>query len=559
MRISLGVKLFAVVGLLGLVALGIAAFAIGQASERQAWSERTEAVWNAGLQARSLAHAIEHAVVEATALYTAADADEARPRLAALQTALAQVERTREPFLSAMEGQLTPEQSRRLDLAVKEFVAYQRDTAELGLSVSPKAALIQATDEATVKNRERMVAQINALGAEVLAKLDAQREAEAQSQHRATIALLAIPAVGLTLGLAAAFWIAISQIQRPLHRLKQTMLGLAAGCLDETIPFTQRRDEMGEMAQAIAAFQQALIERRELDLNAQHRQAEDVRRASQLAEATRLFEAESGMAVAELARSAEAMQAAADTLSETASETTGRASVVADSSSSSAGVVNSIAGAAEQLSSSAGSIADQVRYAREIAGVALTDTTVLGETVESLSKAATEIGSVVALIRSVADQTNLLALNATIEAARAGAAGRGFAVVAAEVKALAGQTALATDQIVGQVGAIQAASMGTAEAISSIRRTVAQMTDIATEVAAAAGQQGQASQEIAQAIGQAAMEVRTVSENVAGVRAAASSNETQAAQVRTGALRVGESSASLQASVATFLSRVHAA
>ena len=65
--------------------------------------------------------------------------------------------------------------------------------------------------------------------------------------------------------------------------------------------------------------------------------------------------------------------------------------------------------------------------------------------IAGLAQAAQKIDDVVKLIQSVAGQTNLLALNATIEAARAGAAGKGFAVVASEVKALAVQTAKATD------------------------------------------------------------------------------------------------------------------
>ena len=66
-----------------------------------------------------------------------------------------------------------------------------------------------------------------------------------------------------------------------------------------------------------------------------------------------------------------------------------------------------------------------------------------------------EIAGVVKVITSIAEQTNLLALNATIEAARAGEAGKGFAVVANEVKELATQTATATDEIEGKIGAIQ--------------------------------------------------------------------------------------------------------
>ena len=157
MRISLGFKLAAVVGLLGLVAIGLSVFAVRQTQWEQERAAATDKIWNAGLQAGVLGQTIEHAVVEATALYTADSTAEARSRLSALHEALAAVEQARSPFLQAMEEQLPEDRRRRFDLFVKEFIAYQNDTAELGLTISPKAALIQATDEATVKNREHMV------------------------------------------------------------------------------------------------------------------------------------------------------------------------------------------------------------------------------------------------------------------------------------------------------------------------------------------------------------------------------------------------------------------
>ncbi|MDV2983425.1 UNVERIFIED_CONTAM: methyl-accepting chemotaxis protein [Methylobacteriaceae bacterium AG10] len=559
MRVSLGLKLATVVGLLGLVGAGISAFALRQASQEQARSALTESFWDAGLQARGLAQAIEHAVVQASAVYTASDTDEAKARLSALQTALGEVEAARGPFLTAMEGHLPPEKRRKLDLAVKEFMAYQTETAELGLTVSPRAALIQATDEATVKNRERMVREISALGRDVLARLDGQREAAAQAQHTGFVTLIAAPAAALIIALLAAFWIIRTQIQRPLHRLKATMQALADEQLDATVPFTGRRDEVGEMARTIAQFRAALIQKRQLDHAARDRLAEDGARGARLEAATRAFEEETTRAVSDLAGSAQAMRAAADRLRETAGDTTLRAAEVAGASEQSAGVVDSIAGATEELSSSAQGIGERVRHASRIAETALTDARGLETTVSALSRAADEVGAVVTLIRAVAEQTNLLALNATIEAARAGEAGRGFAVVAGEVKALAGQTAAATDRIAAQVTAIQQAACSTSGAIGEIGQTIAQLSLIASEVAAAAEQQGQASHEIARAIAGAAADARTVSENITGVRRAAASNEERSDEVRTGAERVGEGSAALQAAIATFLERVHAA
>lgn len=559
MRISLAHKLVAVISLLGIVAVGISGFAIRQAEREQQRAAATEAVWNAGLQARTLAQAIEHAVVQATAVYTAEDTQAAKTRLAGLQSALADVEQARDPFLTALGSQLSPARKRKLDLAIKEFIAYQTETAEMGLTISPKAALIQATDEATVKNRESMVAEIGSLGREVLAHLDSQRAAVADARRQATMTLLVVPAIAILLSLAVAFWVLLTQIQRPLHRLNATMTALAAEDLEDPVPFTRQRDEIGEMARAIGAFRTALIAKRALDAETRERASRDVARAQALAQATQTFEIETTRAVAGLASSAEAMQATADALSTTAGDTTAQVMRVASASNQSVDVVNSIAGAAEELSSSASAIEAQVRHTSEIAAAALNDARGLETTVVSLSQAAGEIGAVVTLIRSVADQTNLLALNATIEAARAGAAGRGFAVVAAEVKELATQTASATDRIASQVAAIQAAAGGTVDAIGSIGDTIAQMSRTASDVAAAAEQQGQASQEIARAIAGAAAEAQIVSRSLCGVQEAATSNELQAGEVRDGVRQVNAGTSSIQAAIGTFLDRVHAA
>ena len=559
MRLTLGRKLAAVLLLLSCVAAGISAFALLQAEQERSRSEAMEAVWSAALQARTLAHAIEHAVVEATAVFTADDTGQAKGRFTALQDALAEVEKARTRFLTAMETELSPDDKRKLDLAITEFVAYQTDTAELGLTISPKAALIQATDEATVKNRQRMLAEITRLGQQTLAHLAQGRDSAAQARRQATIALITAPLCSIAVALLAALWIVVTQIQRPLSRLSAVMKVLAEQSLDVVVPFAARRDEVGDMARAIAAFRIALIDKRSLDASTRERATLDLVRAERLADATDVFQRETQEVVVALARSASEMQATADVLTAAAGETTEQACAVVSASDRSTSMVSTIASAAEELSVSAHEIGARVHRTSDIAGTARAEAQSLGTTVAGLTQAAGEIGVVVTLIRTIAEQTNLLALNATIEAARAGAAGRGFAVVAAEVKELAGQTATATDRITLQVDAIQVAAHNTAAAIDSIGQTIARVSEIAGEVAGAADQQMLASQEIAQAITGAAAQAHAVTLSIGNVQRAATSNQAQAALVRGTAADVSRYTHALQTTVSAFLQRVQAA
>ena len=116
--------------------------------------------------------------------------------------------------------------------------------------------------------------------------------------------------------------------------------------------------------------------------------------------------------------------------------------------------------ATEQMTSTIGEIAQNSEKARRITDEATSQAARITEQIDQLGVAAREIGKVTETITEISSQTNLLALNATIEAARAGSAGKGFAVVATEIKALAQQTAAATQDIKARIAGVQSATEG---------------------------------------------------------------------------------------------------
>src|SRR5450755_5040570 len=149
------------------------------------------------------------------------------------------------------------------------------------------------------------------------------------------------------------------------------------------------------------------------------------------------------------------------------------------------------------MASSVTEIGRQVQQSENITNAAVRQAEQTNARINELSQAAGRIGEVVKLITAIAEQTNLLALNATIEAARAGESGRGFAVVASEVKALAAQTAKATDEIGMQIAGMQTATQDSVGAIKEIGATIGHIADIATTIAATVEVQGTSTVEIA--------------------------------------------------------------
>ena len=311
--------------------------------------------------------------------------------------------------------------------------------------------------------------------------------------------------------------------------------------------------QTAEAEAAHAAETRAVGERSESEQRA--KQDRDVARRELAAG----FERRVGSIVEAVAVAASEMQGMSASMSSRNAETSRQTAAVAAASMQASTNVGTVATATEELTASINNISRQVTRSAEIAGKAAAEARRTNSVVEGLAAGTQKIGEVITLIQNIASQTNLLALNATIEAARAGEHGKGFAVVASEVKALANQTAKATEEISTQVQGIQAATTDAVSAIQTIGTTIAEIDQISSEIATAVDQQGQATHEIAGNVQQAASGTREVSDNIQNVTRASSEAGAAAERLHEAANGLSAQSERLKSEVGSFLSSLVAA
>lgn len=360
------------------------------------------------------------------------------------------------------------------------------------------------------------------------------------------------------LGALVAFFL-VRNVSRGIAAIVSPMQALSAGDLSAEVTHQGERTEIGQMADALQVFKEALIAKKEAEEGRaeQERQQAKLQRREmdRLAEA---FETAVGEIVQTVSSASSQLESSASALRSTAERTQSVATGVAAASEEATANVQSVASASEELAASVGEVGRQVQESSRIASEAVRQAGITNEQITRLAQAAARIGDVIDLINSIAGQTNLLALNATIEAARAGDAGRGFAVVASEVKALAEQTAKATEEISQQVGSMQDATGKSVAAITDISGTISRMSEIATVVAAAVEEQGAATHEIARNIQQAAQGTGEVSSGVADVQRGAAETGSASAQLLSSAGLLSRNSTRLRDEVTNFLRTVRA-
>jgi methyl-accepting chemotaxis protein len=347
---------------------------------------------------------------------------------------------------------------------------------------------------------------------------------------------------------------------RQLLRLADAMKKIADGDHDIIVPYADRSDEIGVMAQTVEVFKTNALDRARLESEqelAERRAASE--RKAEIKKLADDFETVVGSIVGAVSGAASELEAAASALTRTAESTQKLSETVANASEDASANVKSVASGTEQLTGSVSEIARRVEESSSIARQAVGQAQKTDARIAELSQAATRIGDVVKLITAIAEQTNLLALNATIEAARAGEAGRGFAVVASEVKALAGQTAKATEEISTQIAGMQAATQESVAANKEIGSTIGRISDIASAIATAVQEQGAATEAIARNVQQAAHGTSQVATNIADVNRGANETGSASAQVLASAKSLSIEGHKLKSEIDRFLTTVRAA
>jgi methyl-accepting chemotaxis protein len=439
---------------------------------------------------------------------------------------------------------------------IEQFVEFRKELVRRAVEINPAAGREWGDNEANRSVRSALNKDLEALSKVYAGRAKSIAE-QTETTRQLSLVLTGLGAMELALVLIGVILIARS-IARPLSVITAVIKEVAEGADNVRVPHTDRGDEIGALARAIEIFRQAMDHNR--NLNSQVSRESQIReaRGRHIETSVEAFRGAIGTVLRAVKDNAAAMRGSAQTITRVTSEASNEASAAAGATEQASSNVSTVAGAAEELSASVEEIGRQVRHsAAAVEQTGLRTEKSIAE-IESLAAATQRIDGVLTLIQAIAEQTNLLALNATIEAARAGDAGRGFAVVAHEVKALAGQTAKATDEISQNVSLIQSSTRNAVDAVREIGHAVSEINEITSNIAHAIGQQDAATREISSNAQGAALGNATLVQNIGSLRDAIGETSTVAASVLTASDELNATAATLSREVETFFDNLRA-
>ncbi|TXH79577.1 MAG: HAMP domain-containing protein [Rhizobium sp.] len=361
------------------------------------------------------------------------------------------------------------------------------DQRKSGDAEGAKATMIAVNDK-LVKLIANMQANDDALTNRMNDGADALSADLNSSVNYTLIALAGMTLLAIVLGM----YVAQKSIAAPLMRLHRRMTTLAGGDTASEIEGHERRDEIGQMASAVAVFRDNAVERARLETQAEaDRTLSDSERAQrearQAAEATHLQQAVQAVgdglrrlaegdlvtridtqfvahldqlrqdfnnSLDKLNGTMQAVGSNARAISAGADEIRSAADELSKRTEQQAASVEETAAALEQITTTVKDAAKRAQEASQLVTHTRSGAERSGDIVrnaidamQQIEKSSGEINNIISVIDDIAFQTNLLALNAGVEAARAGEAGKGFAVVAQEVRELAQRSANAAKEI----------------------------------------------------------------------------------------------------------------
>lgn len=474
-------------------------------------------------------------------------------------TSIPETEKSADQLVLHIDEELKP----TLDEIHNNLKIWQKDivTKQLSYMQSPQTVDLARLYEASEENNNLWSAINNdiksittRLEEIMLEKADAQRSV----MHITRLAVVIGNIITLAAAIGAAFFLILS-VSKPLTALVEVTGELVNKNWKVTITGEDRKDEVGQMANALVLFRDNGEENERLQEAQKLEDEKRLARARRIEELVDKFRTDSSETTSALDQATRDMKNASALMTQIASDTTELSTQVSSAANETGANVQSVSAATEELTNSINEISEQLNKtsvqastARDTAEVAVSKMTILEESVN-------DIAGVIDIITDIAEQTNLLALNATIESARAGEAGKGFAVVANEVKNLANETAKATEDVRKKIEDMQGHTKESVQSIQTISKVIDELSAAASSIAAAMEEQTSATQEISRNVNEAASGTNQVVQSILQVNKATEETGETSGKVNTVSDQLATRSESLKSSISQFINDIKAA